>query len=120
MLERQTAPDRTLLELEPHTGRSHQLRVHLQAIGHPILRDELYAPPEVLAAAPRLMTPPPPAHTTYASYAEFCAYHVGGDALALDGTGGLHYVVGGGFADAALPVKTASYALSIDSAPQRR
>ena len=43
------------LALEPITGRSHQLRVHLQAIGHPILGDELYAPPEVLAAAPRLM-----------------------------------------------------------------
>lgn len=32
------------LELEPLTGRSHQLRVHLQAIGHPILGDPLYAP----------------------------------------------------------------------------
>ena len=30
------------LELEPHTGRSHQLRVHLSAIGHPILGDPLY------------------------------------------------------------------------------
>ncbi len=32
----------TRLELEPVTGRSHQLRVHLQAIGHPILGDALY------------------------------------------------------------------------------
>jgi tRNA pseudouridine32 synthase / 23S rRNA pseudouridine746 synthase len=30
------------LELEPITGRSHQLRVHLQAIGHPIVGDGLY------------------------------------------------------------------------------
>lgn len=30
------------VELEPVTGRSHQLRVHLAAIGHPILGDELY------------------------------------------------------------------------------
>ena len=30
------------LVLHPHTGRSHQLRVHLQAIGHPILGDPLY------------------------------------------------------------------------------
>ena len=37
------------------SARSHQLRVHLQAIGHPILGDELYAPPEVFARAPRLM-----------------------------------------------------------------
>jgi tRNA pseudouridine32 synthase/23S rRNA pseudouridine746 synthase len=32
------------LELQPLTGRSHQLRVHLQAIGHPILGDPLYGP----------------------------------------------------------------------------
>jgi tRNA pseudouridine32 synthase/23S rRNA pseudouridine746 synthase len=31
------------LELEPVTGRSHQLRVHMQAIGHPILGDKFYA-----------------------------------------------------------------------------
>jgi tRNA pseudouridine32 synthase/23S rRNA pseudouridine746 synthase len=43
------------LELEPVTGRTHQLRVHLLAIGHPILGDALYAPPEVQALAPRLL-----------------------------------------------------------------
>ena len=43
------------LELEPVTGRSHQLRVHLQAIGHPILGDTLYAPAQVAAASPRLL-----------------------------------------------------------------
>lgn len=43
------------LELEPLTGRSHQLRIHLQAIGHPILGDTLYAPAEVAAASPRLL-----------------------------------------------------------------
>ena len=47
--------DRTRLELEPVTGRAHQLRVHLRAIGHPILGDALYAPPEVLAGADRLL-----------------------------------------------------------------
>jgi tRNA pseudouridine32 synthase / 23S rRNA pseudouridine746 synthase len=41
--------------LEPVTGRSHQLRVHLQAIGHCILGDALYAPPEVQAQSPRLL-----------------------------------------------------------------
>ena len=45
----------TRLELEPVTGRSHQLRVHLKAIGHPILGDPLYAPPDVRALAPRLL-----------------------------------------------------------------
>lgn len=38
------ASDSTRLELEPVTGRSHQLRVHLQHIGHPIRGDTLYAP----------------------------------------------------------------------------
>ncbi len=41
------------LELEPLSGRAHQLRVHLQAIGHPILGDALYAPAP--PRAPRLM-----------------------------------------------------------------
>jgi tRNA pseudouridine32 synthase / 23S rRNA pseudouridine746 synthase len=43
------------LELEPVTGRSHQLRVHLQALGHPILGDNFYAPPEVRSRSPRLL-----------------------------------------------------------------
>jgi tRNA pseudouridine32 synthase/23S rRNA pseudouridine746 synthase len=47
--------DATRVDLFPETGRSHQLRVHLQAIGHPSLGDELYAPPEVFARAPRLL-----------------------------------------------------------------
>lgn len=33
----------TLLELQPRTGRTHQLRVHLHAIGHPITGDQLYS-----------------------------------------------------------------------------
>ncbi|MDT8344490.1 MAG: pseudouridine synthase [Thermohalobaculum sp.] len=44
----------TRLELRPETGRSHQLRVHLREIGHPILGDPFYAPEAVRAAAPRL------------------------------------------------------------------
>ena len=46
--------DTSLVFLLPHTGRSHQLRIHLKEIGHPILGDHLYAPPDVFAAAPRL------------------------------------------------------------------
>ena len=42
------------LALVPLTGRSHQLRVHLAEIGHPILGDEFYAQAEALAARPRL------------------------------------------------------------------
>lgn len=43
------------LALAPVTGRSHQLRVHLLALGHPILGDGLYAEGAALAAAPRLL-----------------------------------------------------------------
>jgi len=45
----------TRVELEPLTGRSHQLRVHLQALGHPMLGDALYAPEAVQASASRLL-----------------------------------------------------------------
>ena len=45
----------TLLRCEPLTGRTHQLRVHLAAIGHPILGDALYADPAALGMARRLM-----------------------------------------------------------------
>lgn len=45
----------SLLQLTPVTGRSHQLRVHMQALGHPILGDPFYAHGEALAAAPRLL-----------------------------------------------------------------
>jgi len=45
----------TLIELEPVTGRTHQLRVHMQSIGHPMLGDSLYAPPEIVAMSSRLM-----------------------------------------------------------------
>jgi tRNA pseudouridine32 synthase/23S rRNA pseudouridine746 synthase len=41
--------------LEPLTGRSHQLRVHLLSIGHPILGDALYGSEEVQARASRLL-----------------------------------------------------------------
>lgn len=44
----------TRLQLKPETGRSHQLRVHLKEIGHPILGDPFYAPEEDFDAAPRL------------------------------------------------------------------
>jgi tRNA pseudouridine32 synthase/23S rRNA pseudouridine746 synthase len=45
----------TRIELEPITGRSHQLRVHLRELGYPILGDALYAPPEVQALSARLL-----------------------------------------------------------------
>ncbi|SLM64644.1 MULTISPECIES: bifunctional tRNA pseudouridine(32) synthase/23S rRNA pseudouridine(746) synthase RluA [Dickeya] len=45
----------TRVKLMPITGRSHQLRVHMLALGHPILGDGFYASPEALAMAPRLL-----------------------------------------------------------------
>ena len=44
----------TRVKLSPITGRSHQLRVHMLAIGHPILGDGFYAPVEAKAMASRL------------------------------------------------------------------
>lgn len=48
-------PQATRLRLFPLTGRTHQLRVHMQAIGHPMLGDAFYADGEALAAAGRLL-----------------------------------------------------------------
>jgi tRNA pseudouridine32 synthase/23S rRNA pseudouridine746 synthase len=45
----------TQVELEPETGRSHQLRVHMQSLGHPILGDRLYANEQQQLKAPRLL-----------------------------------------------------------------
>lgn len=52
-----TYPDRACsrLALTPITGRSHQLRVHMREIGHPILGDEFYAPVHIRALADRLL-----------------------------------------------------------------
>ena len=44
----------TLVKLTPITGRSHQLRLHMLALGHPILGDKFYAPPQAKAMAARL------------------------------------------------------------------
>jgi tRNA pseudouridine32 synthase/23S rRNA pseudouridine746 synthase len=45
----------TRLELEPVTGRSHQLRVHLLGVGHPIVGDTLYGQLQAPPATARLM-----------------------------------------------------------------
>lgn len=52
VLERESTATR--VELHPKTGRSHQLRVHMLAIGHTILGDRLYASDEIFAQADRL------------------------------------------------------------------
>jgi tRNA pseudouridine32 synthase/23S rRNA pseudouridine746 synthase len=60
VLQRDPVSGTTRLELEPITGRTHQLRVHLQALGHPIVGDALYGRQDELgrltsAPAARLM-----------------------------------------------------------------
>lgn len=58
VLAQLTLPDgqaATRIELEPVTGRSHQLRVHMQAMGHAMVGDALYASAAVQARADRLL-----------------------------------------------------------------
>lgn len=52
VIGRETAATR--LMLHPLTGRSHQLRVHMLSLGHPVLGDNFYAHEMALAAADRL------------------------------------------------------------------
>ncbi len=54
LLLRDEAENLSRIELEPITGRSHQLRVHMAQLGHPILGDDLYGGP-ALARADRLL-----------------------------------------------------------------
>ncbi|MEM8561533.1 MAG: pseudouridine synthase [Pseudomonadota bacterium] len=47
--------DRTCVELKPVTGRSHQLRIHMREVGHPILGCDMYAHEQAFEMAARLM-----------------------------------------------------------------
>jgi len=55
VLSRDATMHTTRVSLMPVTGRSHQLRVHMAALRHPMLGDSLYAPPGVQALSPRLL-----------------------------------------------------------------
>ena len=55
--------DSTRIELTPLTGRTHQLRVHMQSLKHAILGDELYAEKEVIEKSKRLLL-----HACYLSF----------------------------------------------------
>jgi tRNA pseudouridine32 synthase/23S rRNA pseudouridine746 synthase len=55
VLDRDTSNQTTRVQLEPVTGRSHQLRVHMLTIGHAILGDQLYASVSVQKKSPRLL-----------------------------------------------------------------
>lgn len=55
LVQYDSATDTSRVELRPFTGRTHQLRVHMQALGHPILGDDLYADAATLNQADRLL-----------------------------------------------------------------
>jgi tRNA pseudouridine32 synthase/23S rRNA pseudouridine746 synthase len=55
VISRDPANNRSRLLLKPLTGRTHQLRIHLAEIGHPILGCDMYAHPEALEMSERLM-----------------------------------------------------------------
>ncbi|UNH24658.1 bifunctional tRNA pseudouridine(32) synthase/23S rRNA pseudouridine(746) synthase RluA [Moellerella wisconsensis] len=58
----------TRVKLSPITGRSHQLRVHMLALGHPILGDRFYAHPDAKALAPRLQLHAEQLYITHPAY----------------------------------------------------
>ncbi len=55
VLARKQSPSSSRLRYEPQTGRTHQLRIHSQYIGHPILGCDLYGTRQSYEAANRLM-----------------------------------------------------------------
>lgn len=75
VLARDTALHTTRVSLMPVTGRSHQLRVHMAALRHPMLGDSLYTPPGVQALSPRLLL-----HATELRF----AHPVSGETLAFN------------------------------------
>jgi tRNA pseudouridine32 synthase/23S rRNA pseudouridine746 synthase len=64
VLSHDAAEQCSRVELTPETGRTHQLRLHMQALGHPILGDSLYADAASLAKANRLLL-----HAQYLAFA---------------------------------------------------
>ncbi|ADZ69309.1 pseudouridine synthase [Polymorphum gilvum] len=65
----------TRVRLMPVTGRSHQLRVHMLSLGHPILGDNLYAHDDALSAADRLQLHAEDLEIHHPADGRRCAFH---------------------------------------------
>lgn len=72
-----------LIELEPVTGRSHQLRVHMQSIGHPILGDKFYAHTEAFDQHPRLALHSSEIHLIHPQHRVAMSFKIPADFLSL-------------------------------------
>ncbi len=82
------------VRLKPITGRSHQLRVHMLALGHPILGDRFYATPEALAMAPRLLLHAETLTITHPAYGNAMTFRAPIDFKSLSGRPRLRYAAG--------------------------
>jgi tRNA pseudouridine32 synthase/23S rRNA pseudouridine746 synthase len=69
-------PGCTRVELEPITGRTHQLRVHLGHLGHAILGDALYASKDIAARAPRLLLHAEQLGLTHPRHGDWREFHL--------------------------------------------
>jgi 23S rRNA pseudouridine1911/1915/1917 synthase len=76
-------PGHTLLRVAPLTGRQHQIRVHLAAIGHPVLGDLLYKDERLFLAALEPGAAAPARHWLHARRASF-AHPVTGAAVVIE------------------------------------
>lgn len=77
VITRDNANNRTLLALKPVTGRSHQLRVHTAAIGHPILGCRFYGTASAIKASERLLLHASQLTITHPSTNEPLTIHTG-------------------------------------------
>ncbi|MFN3826636.1 MAG: pseudouridine synthase [Micavibrio sp.] len=76
VLERETENNITRVRLFPRTGRTHQLRVHMMMMGHPIVGDPFYAEGAALEAADRLQLHAEEVIFKHPETKEECRFHV--------------------------------------------
>ena len=75
VLQRLEQPRRSLVKFSPHTGRTHQLRIHSHAIGHPILGCDLYKSEASEGMAERLLLHASDLYFEHPSSSEHLHYH---------------------------------------------